>query len=265
MSFLFLIPLPSLTYRFSLPQLFSLATYSLQTLNLAALSTEEEKLVFWVNVYHTLMLHGYAELGAPASTRTLAKFLCSTSYCIGGYTVSLNEIENAILRAPLSPPKSASSLPSGSIAHFSKKDPRHALRLSKPEPLLSAILNCGSESCPKIRILFLGTLGNDIATAAHQFFQSHMSVTMDRNDYHVHIPRVVGWYSSDFGKDKYHILITLLPYLSPSTSHVMELFNLLGNEKEIKKVKVKVEPKAYEWRFYCDLSVAFAQLESDLD
>ncbi len=208
------------------------------------------------------MLHGYAEQGAPSSTRSLAKFLCSTSYCVGGYSLSLNEIEHAILRAPLPPPKSASSLPAASVPHFSKKDPRHILRLTKPEPLLSAILNCGSQSCPALRILFPISLGDDLATAAHQFFQCNVKVQMDRNEYRVQIPRVIGWYSSDFGKDKLQILHSILPYLSTSTPHVVELYNLLGNEKEIKKVKVKVEPSEYEWHFYCNLSIAHSQLES---
>ena len=57
------------------------------------------------------MLHAYAERGAPPSSRALSKFLNSSCYNVGGEVVSLNEIEHAILRAPLPVPKSADRLP----------------------------------------------------------------------------------------------------------------------------------------------------------
>ncbi len=232
-------------------------------MNLSLILREEEKAIFWVNIYHVLMLHAHAEMGPAASTRSLAKILNSAAYNIGGHVISLNEIHHCILRAPLPPPKAPSSLPSMSAPHFSKKDPRHALALRSPIPLLSVLLNCGSQSCPKIRILNPKSFGEDLLSAAHHFLETHLDIRSSGSVYHVTIPRVIAWYSADFGKDKSQILQTLLPYVTPKSQLARDLLSIVSNEKEMKKYKVKVEPADYEWRFHCDLSIAAQQLQQD--
>jgi len=42
---------------------FESATAELQCVNLNAIVTEEDRLCFWLNVYHTLVLHAHASYG----------------------------------------------------------------------------------------------------------------------------------------------------------------------------------------------------------
>jgi len=59
-----------------------------------------ERLAFWLNVYHCLLLHGRLILGTPKSRRELALFNNRVSYFVGSSPVSLREIECFIIRMP---------------------------------------------------------------------------------------------------------------------------------------------------------------------
>jgi len=61
---------------------------------------QSERLSFWLNVYHCLLLHGRLVLGTPRNRRELARFNSRVSYLVGLTPVSLKEIERYILQIP---------------------------------------------------------------------------------------------------------------------------------------------------------------------
>jgi len=66
------------------------------------------------------------------------------SYFIGGYTYSLNDIENGILRS------NRKAL--GAFRKpFGKNDPRLKVALKRVEPKIHFALVCGAKSCPPIK------------------------------------------------------------------------------------------------------------------
>eukprot|EP00397_Hematodinium_sp_SG-2012_P001578 GEMP01001582.1.p1 GENE.GEMP01001582.1~~GEMP01001582.1.p1 ORF type:complete len:1140 (+),score=163.01 GEMP01001582.1:193-3612(+) len=67
-------------------------------------STATQRLAFWLNVYHTLMLHGFLQVGRPSSSKQMSMFQNRVSYLVESQAFSLTEIEFLILRSHSSAP-----------------------------------------------------------------------------------------------------------------------------------------------------------------
>ena len=222
--------------------------------DLDTLRTEDEKVAFWLNTYHTLMLHTYAERGHPSSSRELAKLLSTSSYNVGGHIFSLNDIEHAILRNSLPAPSSTGSLPGGGVVKFSKKDPRNKYIVSKVPPMLSLVLNCGSRSCPEISVYGGDQLIPMMERVASRFLKKTVLISKQKYQLVVQTPKQMGWYSRDFGDDKRACLSHIVPLLSEDHSPLLpDLMKSLTDAD--KKVKLKMEPLPFEWEFGCNLSL----------
>jgi len=74
----------------------------LREVNLESLEDPDTALCFWLNVYHTLLVHATMLFGPPLTRWKLWSELC---YDIGGCPFSLLEIEHCVLRAHLSKPR----------------------------------------------------------------------------------------------------------------------------------------------------------------
>lgn len=115
----------------------------LQRVNIAELD-ENGKLAFFINIYNALIIHGQVRLGIPPSFLARLRFFASTSYIIGGYAFSLDEIENGVLRANRRSPAAI-------FKPFSKGDGRLEFAMKQNEPLIHFALVCGAKSCPPIK------------------------------------------------------------------------------------------------------------------
>lgn len=96
------------------------------------------------------------------------------SYVISGYTYSLNDIENGILRA--------NRKPIGSLRKpFPKGDPRLLVALPNPEPKVHFALVCGAKSCPPIKT-YSAAVSKTAAIALPMIslllFLSHMEISI---------------------------------------------------------------------------------------
>ncbi|CAE7338639.1 CATSPER1, partial [Symbiodinium natans] len=56
---------------------------------------------FWVNVYHSLLVHSCSSFGRPRTLRQLLGFYNSCSYLVAGQIFSLAEIEHLVLRSQM--------------------------------------------------------------------------------------------------------------------------------------------------------------------
>ncbi|XP_075094151.1 uncharacterized protein LOC107815192 [Nicotiana tabacum] len=63
-----------------------------------------EKLSFWINVHNALVMHAFLVHGIPRSNLKRTSLLLKAAYNIGGNTVSVNRIQNSILRCQLPRP-----------------------------------------------------------------------------------------------------------------------------------------------------------------
>jgi hypothetical protein len=106
----------------------------LQRVDLGSLKKNEKK-AFFINIYNTLVIHGYIENGAPKSALQRVSFFNKTSYNIGNFDYSLNDIEHGILRGNKTPPGSFSR-------KINPKDPRALYIYQKMDPRIHfAVLN----------------------------------------------------------------------------------------------------------------------------
>lgn len=190
-----------------------LLIYSLKTASLTCIGdqlkncTEDEKLVFFLNIYHALILHAYLEFGQPTSfqdtdsslssavssevwkTLSMRKFLAFTCYDIGGFVYSLLFLEHSILRGNSSSPMIYPGnffFGSKSLDHLKKsvKDPRRRWTpFRKVEPRISFILGMGTMSGPsRIWVFSLGTTSQCQIKTSNEFQKK--SITLDEELLH---------------------------------------------------------------------------------
>jgi len=205
-------------------RVFSLSTCELQKVTLDGFS-HEEKLAFWVNVYHLLTLHATLLSPAQPAKKTAEAvledrfvFASKAKYEIGGQVYSLLDIEFNILRSKGTLPD---LLAKGNLLKkFDKKDPRFPHQLSNPEPRLNFVLNwCGSkESSPLIRIHHRFSIFEELERATRNFLQDNVHI--DSNKKKIVISKLFdsSWYGKDFGKKPEKLVGALHEYL-PLNNH----------------------------------------------
>lgn len=98
-------------------------------------SSEEERLAFWINAYNVCMIYNIL-LKYPDGFQGKTvidykdKFFTGTKYDVAGQGVSLDDIENRIIRG---------------------KNPIPGVSLKKLEPGIHVALSCAAQSCPPLR------------------------------------------------------------------------------------------------------------------
>jgi hypothetical protein len=85
------------------------------------LLNELELTCFFLNVYHTLLLHALVLFGPPQKAEQRRTFFTRATYIIGGLRYSLSDIENGVLRGNAVPERPAISVHSDSCADHSRK------------------------------------------------------------------------------------------------------------------------------------------------
>ncbi|XP_066914588.1 uncharacterized protein [Clytia hemisphaerica] len=174
-------------------KLYATKTAELQRVNVEE-ATREEKLAFFINIYNALVIHAFVVVGPPANLWQRYKFFNTVSYIIGGYTYSLNEIENGVLRS--------NRKPLGSFKKpFSKTDPRLKIALETCEPKVHFALVCGAKSCPPIKTYSAKEVDSLLKLSAESFLEGD-GVEVDMKKREVRISPILKWYKEDFGSNK---------------------------------------------------------------
>lgn len=71
---------------------------ALKQADLSLLRAHPVRLAFWLNVFNLLCLHGVVAHQVTSSLRDVKDFFNRTGYLIGGFSLTLDEIEHGILR-----------------------------------------------------------------------------------------------------------------------------------------------------------------------
>ena len=179
----------------------------LAAFNPALLSTPEEKLAFWINLYNLLTIDGVLHYAVRKSVTEgwlgVIRFFRKTAYCVGGLRFNLEDIEHGILRANHGIPW----LPG---RHFSKSDRRRQSAAGKLNSRIHFALNCASRSCPPIACFSANRINEQLDLAVANFIDSE--TLMDKSGVVLHISRIFKWYAQDFG-GKIGVLEFLKRYL----------------------------------------------------
>lgn len=109
------------------------------------LPTDAERLAFFINLYNVLAIHGVLALGIERSVMEVPAFFSKVAYRVGGELLTLDRIENGVLRRNAGHPATKRpTLPAHSTAHaFAPSKVEHA-----DEPLASALREAFARALP---------------------------------------------------------------------------------------------------------------------
>lgn len=162
----------------------------LSAIDLGELDGDDSRTAFWINIYNVLAIHGVLALDIRESVMEIPSFFGTVAYEIGGFVLTLDEIENGVLRRNAPHPATG--------AHpFRAEDPRIALCPSKVDPRIHAALVCASTSCPPVAFYDAAKLDMQLNLAASGYVAADVHV--DETKRVVRLPITFRYYQSDFG------------------------------------------------------------------
>jgi len=195
---------------------------------------QKEKIAFFLNIYNSLTIHGLAmcESGLPNSVLEIENFWRRTSYNIGGYTFSLDDIEHGILRGNR-------PHPSGGKPLFEDADPRLRFTVTEVDPRIHFALVCGAKSCPAIRVFSAENLERGLDSAAKSFCTQE--VCIDKNG--VILSRIFLWYKTDFGSTEQECLRWICQHLAKEEQDKLKSLMEVTDSNS----SIKISYSKYNW------------------
>ncbi len=163
----------------------------LQHVDPLQLVNDDARIAFWINVYNVLAIHGVVATGVRESVMEIPSFFGVIAYRVGDFVVTLDEIENGILRRNAPHPASKSRL-------FDDDDPRLALCPDYVDPRIHAALVCASTSCPPVAFYEASRLDEQLNMAADNYVAADVEV--DEEAKVIRLPITFRYYESDFGR-----------------------------------------------------------------
>lgn len=144
------------------------------------LNTDAKKYSFWINCYNTFVQYKLQKDTSEFSKRDV--FFNKRDMFIGGEKISLNDIENGILRLK---------------TIKGKEDFLIKLRPKKADYRIHFALNCGAESCPPIAFYDPKDLDKQLAIAEKSFLSTNAIYISKTNE--VILNELFDWFKDDFG------------------------------------------------------------------
>ena len=150
----------------------SLALYSPHS-HPARFPTRNHSLAYWINAYNALVLKGVVDaypIDSVKDIKILNGFFRRTNFSVGGRAITLDAIENQIIRPGF-------------------RDAR-----------IHAVVNCAAASCPELeRRAFRGEdLQERLQAAFFRFANDPQYVFLDRKNRKLHLSKILDWYGHDF-------------------------------------------------------------------
>ena len=156
------------------------------------LTSDAERIAFWINLYNAMVIHGVVELGIGNSVKEVPRFFSRIGYRIGGLFYSAEDIEHGILRGNARPPYRLRR-------RFHRKDPRLPFAVRKSDPRIHFALVCASRTCPPIDVYTPEQLDGQLDTSAQVFINGGSQI--DRPRKRLSISSIFRWYRPDFQLD----------------------------------------------------------------
>ncbi len=162
----------------------------LQQLNPAFFIDRQEQIAFWLNLYNFLALDGVMEYPLKASIQEEKGFFSKTTYRVGEYLFSLDDIQHGILRNNQRRPYSL-------VRQFGSADPRKAFCLAPADPRLHCCLHCAAKSSPPLVAFTAKQLDEQVDMVVRRFLLTN-GMRLDQGKCEVWLSRVFYWYRKDF-------------------------------------------------------------------
>lgn len=196
-----------------------------------SLATPKRKLAFWINLYNAIVIDAVIAFGVQKSVTEglgILSFFRKAAYQIGGHRVSLEDIEQGILRGNRGNP----ILPG---SHFSSDNPKTAWIMKEVDPRIHFALNCASRSCPPIGVYSPDHIETQLDMAARNFIDHETSVRPAENI--LEVSRIFDWYGIDFG-GRQGVIDIVLKYMDNG---------LARDWLKVHQGEVKLKYMKYDW------------------
>ena len=171
--------------------------------------SEEKKIVFFVNLYHVMILHAHLVLGLPDSTLKWISYFNTVAYQVADDVFSLTELEHSIIRARM-------SYPSQFLSRFVIPKSWYRFALTRADWRLNFALNCSSKSNPESVFIYNhDQLQEQLDAASRLYLSSSASLQKNssRSGLVVSLPRICQWFRDDFGGSDHGLLQRIEPFL----------------------------------------------------
>lgn len=171
---------------------------------------EDEKLVFFLNLYHVMVAHAFMVLGPPDSSLKWIKYFNNIAYQTSDDIFSLAELEHCIIRPNM-------TYPSQFFSKFVIPKTKFRWGLATTNDFrINFALNCGSLCIPATILCYeTETMEEQLNEAARLYLESSTCRTSGSGTAVLTVPRVLQWYADDFGDDVVSRLNAIRPFLSP--------------------------------------------------
>lgn len=188
-------------------QQYQTATALLQNFDITLIRRPEASLTFWLNLYNFLVIDGILKHDITTSVQDCNGFFSKTSYRLGGYAFSLDEIEHGILRNNQRRPYTL-------FRPFGGSDPRRTLRINPLEPAIHCCLISGAVSSPGLRLYTPRQFSAQMSQAVNQFLKSEHGMRVDVEKKEIWLNRAFYWYRRDFEQPGSGIIDFIIHYLT---------------------------------------------------
>jgi len=181
------------------------STEALRSIDVAKeLADAAKRKAFFINVYNALLIHAMVEImaknKAPKTLLQRLRLYATASYDIGGFVLSLNDIENGILRGNR---KGAAPWAKHQFEAGSKEED---VLVVSCDPRIHFALNCGARSCPPVRFYKPESVDDDLDKATKSFFMQpggmEVAASEEGEGYSVKSTQLLKWYQNDFVIDQ---------------------------------------------------------------
>ena len=156
------------------------------------LTTDNEKLAFWVNVYNSYIIHILRE--HPEYYEKRAKFFSKKFINIGGKMVSFSKIEHGIIR------RSQWTYGLGIIKKPFPGKWERKLRVDDRNYKVHFALNCGAKACPPVTVYDPINLEKQLEYQTDKYLKAF--TTYDETKNKVSTTPLFSWFRGDFGSKK---------------------------------------------------------------
>lgn len=147
------------------------------------------KMAFWINVYNA---HIQIILGNnPEKFGDRGSFFKDKQFYIACQHLSFEDVEHGIIRSSKAP-LGLGYLPAWFPGKYERK-----MRTNKADGRVHFALNCGAKSCPPVAAYDYRRMDEQLNLISEQYLNNHS--TYEEAENVVYVPRLLQWFSADFG------------------------------------------------------------------